>query len=140
MRDPLDPFSKAMNDQNRWDPEWYTWLQELAKATTRLETAVPPTTDLTPITAQITVLQAQVAVLQAQIATLPPPGLVFLSTQNASNSSTIVFTGMTTAYDAYQFNIRGLAPSSNNAQLLMQMSVNNGSSWLNVSNIYTWVY
>ncbi len=151
MRLPLDPFSEVVNEQRRWDPEWYSWLQELAAVTRRLETAVPPTTDLSGINAQIALLQFQVGTLQSQVGPLPsqvatlqatsPPGLVFLSSQRISSPvATVVFTGLTSAYDAYQFHITALRTSSNNAALWMQISLDGGATWKNTANTWSWVY
>jgi hypothetical protein len=89
----------------------------------------PPAADLTAIEADITTLQAT-----------SPPGLVFLSSQTVSSASSVVFTGLSTLYDIYQFQITSMVASINNAALLMQMSVDDGATWKNTNNIWSWVY
>lgn len=70
-----------------------------------------------------------------------PPGLVFLSSQLVSSPvAAVVFTGIGSTYDAYQFHINGAKPSSHNAPLWMQISVDGGATWKNTTNIWTWVY
>ena len=75
MRAPLDPFSKVTNEDSRWDPEWYSWLQDLSTTTTQLQANV--------VTLQAS-LAAQQAINTAQQAAItalqnPPPGVPVLA-------------------------------------------------------------
>lgn len=55
--------------------------------------------------------------------------LALLSTGTASTSATLDFTGLT-AYAGYEFHIDGLLPTTNGDDLLMQVSIDNGSNWV----------
>lgn len=52
-----------------------------------------------------------------------------ISSQTASSSSTIEFTGLSNTYSAYKLIITGLEPQVNGADFLMRCSTNNGSSY-----------
>ena len=128
MKAPLDPFSRVTDEQSHWDPEWYSWLQDLFTTTTQLQAnVVTLQTALATQQAINTAQQANNTAQQAAITALqnPPPGvspgLIFLSVQTANNSPTLVFTGMNSTYAAYQFHATGLRPSVNNQPLYMQM-------------------
>jgi|KBSMisStandDraft_5_1062788.scaffolds.fasta_scaffold722347_2 hypothetical protein len=147
MKAPLDPFSRVTDEQSHWDPEWYSWLQDLFTTTTQLQAnVVTLQTALATQQAINTAQQANNTAQQAAITALqnPPPGvspgLIFLSVQTANNSPTLVFTGMNSTYAAYQFHATGLRPSVNNQPLYMQMSLDGGATWKNTSNIWTWLY
>jgi hypothetical protein len=64
-----------------------------------------------------------------------PNGLVYISEQTASNSTSIAFTSGLTSYTALMLVFSGVVPATNNAQLELQMSANGGSSY--VSSGYT---
>ena len=140
MRAPLDPFSKVTNEDSRWDPEWYSWLQDLSTTTTQLQANV--VTLQASLAAQQAINTAQQAAITA-LQNPPPgvsPGLIFISSQVANNSGQLVFTGIDNTYDTYQFHITSLRTSSHNAALWMQMSLDGGATWKNTANIWTWVY
>lgn len=94
--------------------------------------------------AQSAAIAANVAANTAAITTLQatsPPGLVFLSSQLVSSPvASVVFTGIGSTYDAYQFSIARVKPSAHNATLWVQISVDGGVTWKNTSNIWTWLY
>jgi hypothetical protein len=56
-------------------------------------------------------------------------GLVFLEEHVASNSSVLDFTGLTSAYDLYVFEVWGLVPATNSDDLQVRMSTNGGVSY-----------
>jgi len=147
MKAPLDPFSRVTDEQSHWDPEWYSWLQDLFTTTTQLQANVATLqTSLAAQQAINTAQQVNNTTQQAAITALqnPPPGvspgLIFLSSQVANNSGQLVFTGIDNTYDTYQFHITSLRTSSHNAALWMQMSLDGGATWKNTANIWTWVY
>jgi hypothetical protein len=55
--------------------------------------------------------------------------LVYISTQTASNSATINFTGISSTYDVYAIQIVKALPATDGAVLRMRTSTNNGSSY-----------
>jgi len=137
MRAPLDPFSKVTDEKSRWDPEWYSWLTDLSTSTTQLQ-------------AQIVQLQQQIVAQQIinsqqaqDISTLqgaPPTGMILLSSK-VGPASSIFFSGINgSIYEAYRFQIIGLKPGNDGATLVMQMSNNNGASWLGAANGWVWTY
>ena len=40
ISDPRDPFSEVVDQNRRWNPEWYSWLQEMKDAIKTLQDAV----------------------------------------------------------------------------------------------------
>jgi hypothetical protein len=66
-----------------------------------------------------------------------PTNLVLLSSQTASSSSSIVFTQFTSTFSQYFLTIRALIAATNNSSLLMTVSTNGGSTYLNAN--YQWV-
>jgi hypothetical protein len=60
-----------------------------------------------------------------------------LSTQTASNSASIAFTGLTTSYSAYKILISNYVPVTTVTRFQLQFSTDNGSSWLTGTN-YNW--
>jgi hypothetical protein len=40
MRNPLDPFSKVLDEQSHWDPEWYSWLTDLTASIAALQSSI----------------------------------------------------------------------------------------------------
>lgn len=66
-------------------------------------------------------------------------GLVLLDSRTASSSAELDFTSkITSAFDEYQIEIVQLVPSNSGVSILLQFSVNNGSSYDTGSN-YAWV-
>lgn len=57
------------------------------------------------------------------------PGLVFVQSQSASTSASIAFTNLT-SFDVYFITITGCGPTSNGQDFIMQVSQNNGVSYL----------
>jgi hypothetical protein len=57
--------------------------------------------------------------------------------QTASASSSLIFTGISSAFELYEFEIIDLATNTTNAVLYMQYSTNGGSSWVAGSYRYT---
>lgn len=64
-------------------------------------------------------------------------GYRLISSQTASNSSSINFTGLTNGYSAYKLIISNLTASTNATSLLLRCSTNNGSSY-DSGNNYQW--
>lgn len=54
-----------------------------------------------------------------------------VSSQTASNSASIIFTGISSAYSSYEFKVINALPSVNAAALCMQFSTDGGSTWIN---------
>lgn len=130
MRAPLDPFSGVVDEKRHWDPEWYSWLTELATTTTKGET-----TDA-QLKAQILVLQAQIAALQA-VPPQPPPGMVFISRKTVTSPvPDMVFTGMDLTYDTYVFEGANLMVSVESS-IAFQTSNDNGASFFTSGIYYT---
>ncbi len=61
---------------------------------------------------------------------------VVISTQTASSSATIAFTGLTTSYLAYKISLSAIVPATNAVNFQMLTSSNNGSSYANSSGNY----
>lgn len=60
-----------------------------------------------------------------------------LSSQTASSSSALNFTSvLSSSYTRYRMELNSLAPATNGANLLIQASTNNGSSWLSTNENY----
>lgn len=97
----------------------------------------PAATDLSALTAAVAANAAAITALQAT----SPPGLIFLLSQTASNTSSIAFTGLdNTTYDHYVFHF-SLRPSVTDVGLDIRMSTNNGASY-DSGSVYwwSWVY
>lgn len=67
-------------------------------------------------------------------------GLVKISTQSASSSATIDFTGLTATYSAYKVILTGYAPATDNTQLWIRTSTDGGSTYDSGSGDYAWGY
>ena len=65
--------------------------------------------------------------------------LTLLSTQTASNSASVTFTGLNATYFAYKIFIWGLYPAVNASNLIARLSTNNGISYDSGAN-YNWGY
>jgi hypothetical protein len=63
---------------------------------------------------------------------------VLLATTDASSTTTITFTGLSSTYAAYKLIITNLVPGTVGTNFLMRCSTNNGSSYDSSSN-YAWV-
>jgi hypothetical protein len=67
-------------------------------------------------------------------------GLIFISSQDASASATLNFTGFDGAlYDGYVFHLMNLIPATDGADLRMRTSSNGGSSYDSTANDYQWI-
>lgn len=87
---------------------------------------------------RLTATEAAITALQASAATI---GQVFISSQDiTSPAATVVFTGLDSTYDAYQFRLTRFKPATDLTTLSMQMSVDGGVTWKNTSNAWSWVY
>ena len=64
-------------------------------------------------------------------------GTFLLSTQAASNSATIEFTGLSSTYDEYELHLINAVPASDGANLLLRTSTNGGSSYDAGASDYT---
>lgn len=64
-----------------------------------------------------------------------------IETQTASNSAALSFTStISSTYDDYRFEFLGLTPQTDAVNLIMEMSTDGGSTWLNTGYAYTmWV-
>jgi hypothetical protein len=127
MRNPLDPFSKVVDEQSHWDPEWYSWITDVASTATKSES-------------NITALQAQIAALQAAVATIQQPGMILIQSQTVTNVGSIVFNNLSnTAYDHYifYFHIRGSTPDN---VLNVRTGYDNGASFNTTAYWWTWNY
>lgn len=62
---------------------------------------------------------------------------VLLSTQTASNSSQIVFTGIDGTYSRYEIELDNVQPANNDVNLYMQVSTNGGVSYHSTA-VYQW--
>ena len=58
---------------------------------------------------------------------------VLISSQTASSSASLAFTGLSSQFSVYEFEFVDIIPATNGAGLVMQFSTNNGSNWLNSS-------
>lgn len=66
-----------------------------------------------------------------------PKELIFLGTQTASNSASLAFTSLITSqYPVYLIKVRNLLPATNNVNLLVTFSTDNGATYLNTN--YKW--
>ena len=65
-------------------------------------------------------------------------GWVPISTQTASSSPTITFTGLSNTYKNYLIIADGVKAGTANSQLLMNFSTNNGSSYDSTAGHYVW--
>jgi len=61
---------------------------------------------------------------------------VLISSQTASSSASIAFTGLSSQFSVYEFELINILPANNGAAMAMQLSTDNGSSWIN-SNYLT---
>lgn len=62
----------------------------------------------------------------------------FISSQTASASSSINFTGLSSTYFAYKIFFEGVVPSTDNQSLVLRTSTNNGSSYDSGFGDYWW--
>jgi hypothetical protein len=60
----------------------------------------------------------------------------FISTQTASASSSINFTDLSTSYNAYLIVLNGVRPATDNVDLLVRFSTDNGSTYATTSYSY----
>jgi hypothetical protein len=68
-------------------------------------------------------------------------GITFISSQTASSSASISFTGLNSTYKAYKFVFVNIHPSSDEIQFEFQTSTNNGSSYgVTLTTTYIEVY
>ncbi len=63
---------------------------------------------------------------------------VLISTQTASNSANISFTGLSTSYNAYKISISAVVPATNATNFEMLVSSNNGVSYDNSASNYSY--
>lgn len=75
---------------------------------------------------------------QRSSATTSAPGLIYLTTANASNAASVVFgsTYITSAYNKYVIEFDSMAPVTDVQQMALQISTDNGGSW--ISTGYQW--
>lgn len=64
---------------------------------------------------------------------------VYVSQQTATNSAAITFTGLSSAYKAYDFIIDDVTMTIGNSHLLLRMSTDNGANYDSTA-VYTWSY
>lgn len=67
------------------------------------------------------------------------PGWVLLATATASTSASLTFTGITSTYDEYVFEIVDLLPATDGTQIYIRTSANSGSTWDSGASDYTYV-
>ena len=66
-------------------------------------------------------------------------GLIFISSQDASSSSSLDFTGFSSSnYDSYIFILQNIIPASSSRTLLMRTSTDGGSTYDSGSGNYEW--
>jgi len=70
---------------------------------------------------------------------VPTDNLILISTQTASNSANISFTGINGTYDAYEFKFINVRPATDNVQLLFNFSTDSGANY-NVTKTTTFFY
>jgi hypothetical protein len=58
---------------------------------------------------------------------------VLISSQTASNSASIIFTGLSSQFSVYEFELINIVPANNGAAIAMQLSTDNGSNWINTN-------
>ena len=68
---------------------------------------------------------------------VPTDNLILISTQTASNSANISFTGINGTYDVYEFKFIDIHPRTNSANLTLNFSTDGGSNY-NVTKTTTW--
>jgi hypothetical protein len=68
---------------------------------------------------------------------VPTDNLILISTQTASNSANISFTGINGTYDMYEFKFIDIHPRTNSANLTLNFSTDSGSNY-NVTKTTTW--
>ncbi|WP_422723047.1 hypothetical protein [Flavobacterium sp.] len=56
-------------------------------------------------------------------------GITFISSQTASNSASISFTGLSSTYKAYKFVVVNINPNNDNDELRFNFSTDNGSNY-----------
>lgn len=72
-------------------------------------------------------------------ANLTPSGFQFISSQDASASATLDFTGFdASSYDSYVFILQNIIPASSSQSLLMRTSTDGGSTYDSGSGNYEW--
>jgi hypothetical protein len=74
------------------------------------------------------------------LATTAETALVLISTQTASASATIDFTGLNSTYNKYIVEISGVIPATDGSALWMRTSSNGGSSYDAGAADYSWGY
>jgi hypothetical protein len=71
---------------------------------------------------------------------VPTDNLILISTQTASNSSTISFTtGLDSTYDCYEFKFINIKPATDDSKFQFNFSTDSGSNY-NVTKTTTWFY
>jgi hypothetical protein len=66
--------------------------------------------------------------------------LTLISTQTASSSADLRFTGLSSTYRGYRFTFVNVVPATDNAEFTMQYSTDNGSTWVTTNYIHSSVY
>jgi hypothetical protein len=66
------------------------------------------------------------------------PSFVKISSQTASSSSSIDFTGLSTSYRDFILEISNLVPATDTADLYMRTSTDNGSTYDSGASAYQW--
>ena len=75
--------------------------------------------------------------LRADIVAQVASGSTLLSTQTASSSAALTFNSLiSSTYDSYEFVLINLVPATDAQPLLMEVSTDNGATWLNTN--YQW--
>lgn len=72
-------------------------------------------------------------------ASVPTDNLVLISTQTASNSANISFTGINGTYDVYEFKFINIHPSVDGGRFEFNLSTDNGSNY-NITKTTTYFY
>jgi len=72
-------------------------------------------------------------------AQIPSGTPILISTQTASGSASISFTGIDSTYDVYQFEFINIHPATNSAYFQVNLSIDNGSNY-NVTKTTTYFH
>jgi hypothetical protein len=60
-------------------------------------------------------------------------GSYLISSQTASSSASIAFTNLSSQFSTYEFELVNVLPANNGAAMAMQLSTDNGSTWINAN-------
>lgn len=79
--------------------------------------------------ALLTATTVEAALAEIMTAVNTRAGWIYIGEETASTSASLTFTGLSSTYTRYMFQINDIAPATDNVRLMMRTSTNGGSSY-----------